>query len=154
MPRLLAARQDKCVESWYRHCNPQREEQYKPSLIPVDIESEDMRVTIPPHDCVTMTGTGTDICVNEVMGVSVTVTLMEVRVTVVIMAISVHGVVVVVAVGTEINVLLSMVVGMTVDAMDLVRVIMGEDKMGSVVKASGVAGVVRVAVVVGLNLIV
>ena len=127
----------------YRHCNPQRDGQYKPSLIPVDVENEDMRVIVLAHGRVTVTGTG--INVSEVMGVRVTVT---------VMGISAHAVVVVVVVGTEINVLVSMVVGMTADAMGLVRVIIGEDQMGSVVKAPGVAGVVPVAIVVGLNLIV
>ena len=111
-----------------------------------------MRVIVLAHDRVTVTGMG--INVSEVMGVCVTVTVMEVRVTVTVMGISAHAVVVVVVVGTEINVLVSMVVGMTVKAMGLIRVIIGEDQMGRVVKAPGVAGVVTVAVVVGLNLIV
>ena len=75
--------------------------------------------------------------------------------TVTVMGIIVHAVVVVTVVGTEINVLMSMVVGMTVDAIGLVRVIVSEDQMRSQVKPPTVAGVVSgVAVVVGLNLIV
>ena len=74
--------------------------------------------------------------------------------TVTVMGIIAHAVVVVVIVWTKINVLVSMVVGKTVDAMSRIRVIIGEDQMGSVVKAPGVAGVATVAVVVGLNLIV
>ena len=88
------------------------------------------------------------------MGIRVTMTVMGVCVTVAVRGISAHAVVVVVVVRTEINVLVSRVVGMTVDAMGLIRVIIGEDQMGSVVKAPGVAGGVTVAVVVGLNLIV
>ena len=136
----------------YRHCNPVGGGQYKPSLIPVDVENEDMWVIVLPQDCVTVTSTG--INVSEVTGVRVTVTVMEVRVTVTLMGISAHTVVVVVVVGTQTNVLVSMVVGRTVDAMGLIRVIIGEDQMGRVAKTPGVAGVVTVAVVVGLNLIV
>ena len=136
----------------YKHCDPERAGQYKPSLIPVDVEKEDMRVIFLAHDCVTVTGAG--INVSQVIGVRVTVTVMEVCVTGSIMGISAHAVVVAVVVGTEINVLVSMVAGKTVDAMGLIRVIIGEDQMGSVVKAPGVAEVVTVAVVVGLNLIV
>ena len=133
------------------HCNPQRGGQYKPSLIPVDVEKEDMRVIVLAHDGVTVTRRG--INVSEVMGICVTVTVMEVRVTVTVIRIRAHAVVVVVVVGTDINVLVSMVVGKTVDAMGLISVIIGEDQMGRVVKAPAVAGVVTVSVVLGLNLI-
>ena len=138
----------------YRPCNPQRDGQYKPSLILVDVENEDVRVIVLAHDPVTVTDTGINICVSEVMGVRVTVAVMEFRVTVTVMGISVHAVVVVVVEGTEINVLVSLFVGMSVDTIGLIRVSIGEDQIGSVVKAPGVAGVVRVAVLVGLNLIV
>ena len=30
----------------YRHCNPQGDGQYKASLIPVDVENEDMRLIV------------------------------------------------------------------------------------------------------------
>ena len=134
----------------YRHCYPQRGGQYKPSLIPVDVENEDMRVIVLAHDRVTVTGTG--INVREVIGVRVAVTVMDVLVTVTVMGTSAHAVVIVVVVGTEISVLVSMVVGKTVHAMGPICVIIIEDQMGSAVKGPGVAGVVTVAVVVGLNL--
>ena len=135
----------------YRHCNPQRDGQYEPSLIPVDVENEDMRAIVLAHGRATVTGTG--INVSEVIGVWLTVTVMQVRLTMTVMGISARALVVVVKVGTEINVLVSMVIGKTVNAMGLICVIISEDQMGSVVKAHGVAGVVILAVVVGLNLI-
>ena len=45
----------------YRHYSPQRDGQYKPSLIPVDVENEDMRVIVLAHGWMTVTGTGINI---------------------------------------------------------------------------------------------
>ena len=153
MPRFLAARQGKWVERGLQALQSPDGRTVQPSLIRVHVESEDMRVIVLAHSRVPLTGTGINICVSEVIRARVTVIVMDVRLTLTVLGMSAHAPVVVVVIGNAINVLVSMVLGMIVETMGLIRVIIGEDQMGSVVKAPRVAGVVTVAVVVGLNLI-